>query len=99
MAEGISISLGEVTRTAGTIRGLNTNLKARLEEIHSEMKALESTWNSDASTSIRNNFNAFSPRFEEYFKVVESYANFLDFTVTSYDTNETQINNNANLFK
>ena len=97
--EGISISLGEVTRTAGTIRTLNASLTARLEEIKNEMNALESTWSSDASNSIRSNFNKFAPRFEQFREVVESYALFLDNTVTNYDTTETGINNNANLFR
>ncbi|XID94299.1 pore-forming ESAT-6 family protein [Paenibacillaceae bacterium WGS1546] len=99
MAEGINISLGEVSKTANTIRTLNTALTSKLEEIKKEMNGLATTWQSDASNTIRNNFNALAPRFEEYREVVDSYAKFLDITVTNYDTTESNINNNASLFK
>lgn len=97
--EGIKISLGEVSKTASQIRTLNASLSANLEEIKKEMNALSQTWQSDASNTIRANFNTLSPRFEEYRQVVDSYAKFLDNTVTNYNAAETAINNNANAFK
>jgi WXG100 family type VII secretion target len=97
--EGIKISLGEVSKTAGTIRTLNNGLNARLEEIKKEMNNLASTWQSDASNTIRNNFNALAPKFEQYKEIVDSYAKFLDVTVTNYDAAESAINNNASAFK
>jgi len=99
MADGIQISLAEVTKTASAIRTLNTALAARLDDIKKEMNSLATSWQSDASNTIRNNFNALAPRFEEYQSVVESYAKFLDMTVSSYDAAETQINNYASAFK
>lgn len=97
--EGIKISLGEVTSTANQIRTLNANLAERLEEIKREMNALSSSWNSDASNTIRTNFNALQPRFQAFKEIVDSYAKFLDNTVTNYNSAETAINNNANAFK
>ncbi|ADU31793.1 pore-forming ESAT-6 family protein [Evansella cellulosilytica] len=97
--EGIKITLGEVTKTANQIRTLNQSLSSNLEEIKKEMNTLSQTWQSDASNTIRTNFNALSPRFEEYRQVVDSYAKFLDNTVTNYNSAETAINNNANAFK
>ncbi|WP_079506402.1 pore-forming ESAT-6 family protein [Mesobacillus jeotgali] len=97
--DGIKISLGEVSKTAGQIRNLNQQLSTRLEEIKKDMNALASSWNSDASNTIRGNFNSLAPRFEEYRQVVDSYAKFLDNTVTNYNTAETAINNNASSFK
>lgn len=97
--EGIQISLTEVSQTAGTIRTLNGSLASRLEDIKTQMNGLASTWQSDASNTIREKFNALQPRFEEYKSVVDAYARFLDNTVTSYDATETAINNNASSFK
>ncbi|MFS0865003.1 pore-forming ESAT-6 family protein [Fredinandcohnia sp. 179-A 10B2 NHS] len=97
--DGIKISLGEVSKTAGQIRNLNQNLATTLEDIKKEMNGLSATWNSDASNTIRANFNALAPRFEEYRQVVDSYAKFLDNTVTNYNAAETAINNNASAFK
>ncbi|QMV40487.1 pore-forming ESAT-6 family protein [Cohnella cholangitidis] len=97
--DGISISLGAVAKSASTIRNLNTSLNSRLDEIKKEMGNLSSTWQSDASNTIRNNFNALAPRFEEYQKVIESYAKFLDNTVANYEAAENAINSNASAFK
>jgi WXG100 family type VII secretion target len=97
--EGINISLGEVSKTAGTIRTLNTTLTARLEDIKKEMDGLAATWQSEGSETIRGNFNALAPKFENYREIIESYAKFLDTTVASYDAAETQINSNASQFK
>ncbi|UFT99202.1 pore-forming ESAT-6 family protein [Radiobacillus kanasensis] len=97
--EGIKVSLNEVSNTAGQIRTLNEQLSTRLDQIKRDMNDLASTWQSDASNTIRSNFNALAPRFEEYRQVVDSYAKFLDATVTNYNTAETAINNNASAFK
>ncbi|WP_078552708.1 pore-forming ESAT-6 family protein [Bacillus alkalicellulosilyticus] len=97
--EGITITLGEVSKTAGTVRSINTNLMVRLEEIKKEMNELSATWQSDASETIRANFNALAPKFENYREIVDAYAKFLDMTVESYNTAETTINTNAGAFK
>ncbi len=97
--EGIHISLAEVSKTAGTIRTLNTSLDERLNEIKKQMNDLSSTWQSPAAETIRSKFNALVPVFENYKQIVESYAKFLDNTVTSYESTETAINNNASAFK
>jgi WXG100 family type VII secretion target len=97
--EGIKITLGEVSSTASQIRTLNQNLTERLSEIKREMNALSATWNSDASNTIRGNFNAMQPKFESFREIVESYAKFLDNTVQAYNTTETNINQNASAFK
>lgn len=97
--EGIKISLGEVSSTASTIRTLNTSLEGRLDDIKTEMNALSSTWQSDAAETIREKFNALAPKFATYKEIVESYAKFLDTTVSSYDATETAINSNASAFQ
>lgn len=95
----INISLPEVTNTASTIRTLNQNLNTRLEEIKAQMNALSGSWESDGSEAIRANFNALQPKFESYRDVVDSYAQFLDQTVETYQATETAITSNANAFK
>lgn len=97
--EGIKISLGEVTKTSGTIRTLNTQLDSKLAEIRKQMNDLSQTWQSDSSNTIREKFSGLAPKFEEYKKVVESYAKFLDITVQSYEAAESSVNSNASSFK
>lgn len=97
--DGIQITLGELTKVAGSIRTLNGNLTACLEEIKKQMNALANDWSSESSETIRSKFNAHAAHFDEYRTVIDSYAKFLDDTVTAYDTAEISINNNANSFK
>mgnify|MGYP002537106890 FL=1 len=51
--EGISISLEQVLETARNIKSLNTQIVTRLNEIKREMNSLESSWQSESSTTIR----------------------------------------------
>jgi WXG100 family type VII secretion target len=97
--EGISISLEEVSQVAGSIRTTNSALDARLNDIKTSMNNLAQTWQSPAADTIRSKFNNLVPTFENYKNIVESYAKFLDNTVTSYQSTESAINNNANSFK
>ena len=98
MAEGIKVSLDEVTQTASTIRTLNTSMNTTLENIKKEINNLASSWQSDAGETIRSRFNTMSTSFEEYRKIVDSYAQFLDDTVATYESTENSINANADAF-
>ena len=97
--EAIQISLGEVSACASNIRTLNGELSVTLENIKSKMNALAQNWQSEGSETIRANFNNMSASFEDYRAVIDSYAVFLDDTVTAYETTETSISRNADLFK
>ncbi len=95
-AEGISISLAEVNATADTIRTLNNSLKTDLENIKTEINNLADSWQDDGSASIRAKINAKQTVFDDYQKVIESYAKFLETTVESYQQTQQNINSKAN---
>lgn len=97
--DGIQITLGELTQVAANIRSLNGSLTACLEECRAQMNGLADEWSSEASETIRAKFNNHAAHFEEYRGVIDSYAKFLDNTVTAYETTENSINSNANMFK
>ena len=97
--EGISISLEQVLETARNIKSLNTQIVTRLNEIKREMNSLESSWQSESSTTIRANFNKLEAKFENYKNIIDSYGTFLENTVESYSTTESSINNNASAFE
>ena len=96
---GIDISLDKLTQTASEVTKLNASLTSRLDEIRTEMKNLSNSWQSDAAEELRKDFESYVPKFEDYKLVVESYATFLKDTVEAYDKTETQLKNNADLFK
>lgn len=99
MAGGIKVTTQVLTETASKIRTINSNMDNKLTNINEKMNALQNTWQSAASDDIRAAMNAMKPRFEEYKRVVESYAKFLDTTAQSYETTETTAQNNASAFK
>ncbi|MDY4489835.1 MAG: pore-forming ESAT-6 family protein [Candidatus Faecousia sp.] len=99
MAGGIKVTTQVLTETASKIRTINANMDNKLTNINEKMNALQNTWQSAASDDIRAAMNAMKPRFEEYKRVVESYAKFLDTTAQSYETTETTAQNNASAFK
>ncbi len=91
----INISLNEVSQTASQLRSLNQSIYETLNLMKKEMNQLDSSWISEGSQQIRNQFNLLSNRFEKQREVIDAYAKFLDFTVSSYDTLESTITANA----
>lgn len=96
--EQLQISLAEVTQTANKIRTINQQLNENLQMMNRQMRELESWWQSPASSTIRTKFNSMLPTFENYRLIIEAYAKFLDHTVTTYETLETTINQQASSF-
>ena len=99
MPAGINISLNEVSATAASLRSINASLTNTLAQIKTQMNNTAQSWQSDAGATIRDRFNSLAPRFEQYREVVDSYAKFLDTTVTNYNSTEGSINSAANSFR
>ena len=97
--EGINIDLDAVNAAATTIRNLNTSLTTNLANVKREINGLSSTWQSDAGDTIQTKINGMQAHFDDYQKVVESYAKFLEKTVQEYRSMETGINANASSFQ
>ena len=92
---GIRISLDEVTQAATSIRRLNEAMYENVAAMAREMERLDGPWISRGSAEIRERFLLFAKRFEQQREVIDSYADFLDMTVLSYETLETTIQTNA----
>ena len=80
----LQITLAQVTQTAASIRSQNQQLAAY--------------WQSPASEKIRSRFHGMLPVFDNYRSIVESYAKFLDQTVSTYQSMEAQLNASAEGF-
>ena len=96
--EQLQITLAQVTQTAAGIRMQNQQLNTCLQEIGTSMNQLAATWQSPASEKIRSRFQGMLPIFDNYRIIVESYAKFLDQTVSTYQSMETQLNASAEGF-
>ena len=91
----IKITLPEVSNIASEIRNCNANLDASLATVTKLMNELNSIWLSQGQETLLARFQKFSSRFTDESEIIESYARFLDDTVSSYDSLESTIVANA----
>ncbi|MEA4875069.1 MAG: pore-forming ESAT-6 family protein [Anaerorhabdus sp.] len=96
--DDIKISLNEVSECVGQLRNLGNQIYDHLQLIKKEMDSLNGSWISESGETIRGKFTIFSNRFDQQREVIQSYATFLDLTVSSYDSLENTINANASNF-
>lgn len=95
----IKITLSEVSSTANQIRTLNKSLDETLSYVTKLMNELNGVWQSDGEETLLQRFTHFSSRFIDESETIESYAAFLDNTVSSYDSLESTITANASNFE
>jgi uncharacterized protein YukE len=94
----IKITLPEVAETASQIRNYNASLDNILSYVSKLMNDLNSIWMSDGEEMLLSRFQKFANRFIDESEVIESYAKFLDSTVSDYDSLESTIVANASNF-
>ena len=96
----IKITTSELTSAAAQIRSYNDSLRDDLNQIYTAMQSLDATWQSDAGRDIRAAMDSHRDRFfQQYYNVIDSYAQFLDRSASNYEQVETSIQSNANAFK
>lgn len=98
MQDQIMISLSDVSNTAESIRKHNSELDGTLNYVNKIMNELNSVWESDGEETLLERFKHFSQKFLSEYEVIETYARFLDDTVSSYDSLESTIVANASNF-
>ena len=91
----IRISLSQVQEVSSRIRSLNATMYDLLSRMKADMNALDTSWVSASGDAIRSQFQMFSQRFETQKEIIDSYAEFLDLVVSTYDTNESMMHNTA----
>lgn len=96
--EHIKITLPEVSNLASQIRLINEEMYDVLVNAEKLMEELNGVWISDGASTIFMRFKNFTRRFTEEKETIETYARFLDHTVSSYDSLETTIEANASSF-
>ncbi|MBP3891752.1 MAG: pore-forming ESAT-6 family protein [Solobacterium sp.] len=92
---GLKISLAEVSECAMKIRNYNQLMFEQLSNMKKEMNQTNASWISDGGEAIRAKFNQFAARFDTQKEIIDTYAKFLDMTVSNYDSLETTIHSNA----
>lgn len=98
MDDLLKISLPEVSSTAAAIRNYNQNLDDTLSYANKLMNDLHSVWDSDGEKALLARFQNYANKFINESEIIESYAKFLDETVSNYDSLESTIVANASNF-
>ena len=97
--ENVWITLPEVSNAATNIRNINASLDETLTSVSRMMADLSNFWRGTAGETIVQRFNNFANRFINESETIDRYANFLDYTVSSYDSLESTITSNASNFE
>ncbi len=88
-----------LTSVAGNIRSIDGQFIAKMDEIGQHMRTLKAKWDSDAANGFMAKFRGLRDNFDNYSKVIQSYATFLDKAAEAYGSTETKINSaTTNLF-
>ncbi len=83
---------------ASKIDGKNTALRNKLEEIQRKINSLEASYESDASTTIRQKITGMTPRFQSYEEVIKGYTTFIRRTSQAVDGSVRTVDANAQQF-
>lgn len=92
----ITITLEDLTASAGEIKNINANMQNTVEEMNGVIKEVAEYWQSEASTTFNAKFTSFMRVFDDCKQAIDNYAKFLDDTVATYEAADAAINNAAN---
>lgn len=95
----INIGLAEVSESSKNIKLINENLDDTLNYVSKSMNELNSVWLSKGAETLMERFLNFSKKFQIESETIDTYASFLDHTVSSYDSLESTITANASNFE
>lgn len=94
----MTVNYGTFDEWARQISGDNDTLRRTLEEICATINALEATYQSNASTAIREKITNMRSKFDDYFQVVDGYVRFIRTTGQAYKIIEEINTNKADQF-
>ena len=85
--------------TSSSIKSINVNFQGVMKDIETEMNKMKKKWDSEAANAFISKFMGLMENFEAYYKVIDSYTNFLESTAKAYEDADTAINKaSGNLF-
>lgn len=82
------INYGSFEQKAGELDRQNSTLREDLTDIKNLINNTNSSWESNAATTIREKITGMEPRFEQYYQVVENFAKAIRNIAEQYKTLE-----------
>ena len=95
MAGSLTITTDELRTASKNVTDLNGQLSERLEDIRRKLNSLKNTWESEGADEVMQQFNNLNPKFDQYKRIVDSYADFLMKTAEQYEVTERTVKKNA----
>ncbi len=96
--EGIDIDLQFVANLATNIDKIAATMDDELKAISSEMKNLETIWNSPAENVLKTKFNSVDEKKDKFNHDLKQYAAYLRGVAEEYGQTQQTINRNAESF-
>jgi WXG100 family type VII secretion target len=85
--------------TSMNVKSINTKFQSVMGSIESEMQGMKKRWESEAANAFISKFLGLKDNFDAYYKVLDSYVNFLESTAKAYEDADSAINKaSGNLF-
>ena len=89
----------ELYNSATKLGNLNDDMKATLEAIQKKITSLQGEqYESNSAVAIREKIQGMTPRFEQYYDVVNKYVVYLRSTAQEYESTDTGRARNAESF-
>lgn len=99
MAETKHVAYGKLEGWASKLDGLNNEMKNELETIQKKITSLNgAAYESNSAVTIREKIQGMTPRFEQYYDVVNNFSKFLRNTAQAYEATEGSLDSNAKNF-
>lgn len=76
---------------ASGFKTVSSSIKTFTEEMTNEIEGLKSTWEGEAAETLVNKFKSLSDDFENIYKTINQYADFLEKAADSYDKVESSV--------
>ncbi len=73
---------------ASSFKTVANSIKVFTSEMTSEIESLRSTWEGESAEALVTKFRGLADNFEDVYKTIISYANFLDQAAEAYDNTE-----------
>ena len=84
----IQVTPATLRAKAEELRSLNTNLKAKVENMNEVEQALAGKWKGDARDAFHQVFNNDKAQFDNFSILIENYIVALENAATEYDNKE-----------
>lgn len=96
--DGLNIDIQVVGDIAMNIKKIRASINEELQNIHNEMEFVEGQWKSDASTELKNKYQNFEKKTENFDDDLKAYAEYLFNVAKEYGYVEKEITTYAESF-